>query len=420
LAGIIAQRPTVAAGEKRDRLRSLYICYLSLEDPLVETQVVAYLEGLAQRGHVIHLLTFDGKLSPARRSELQEALRARGITWHSRRYHKRLSLAATVYDALAGAVTAALLVRRHRLNALHARNHVPGVMAMIVRRFSGCRLIFDLRGLMAEEYADAGRWRRGGLAYRITKRAEHAAIARADAMVVLTRRVRAHLFGATRPDWLEVIPCCADVERLAAAAGERERTRAELGVADRPVLIYVGKFGGWYMEREMVDFFATALETIPGLVFLVLTQEDPGAIRAEFDRAGVPPSDYLVRSVPAAEVGRYLAASDLGISLIRPCLSKISSSPTKIGEYLVAGLPVVSSAGIGDVDELLADGAGVLVERFGVEHYRAGAEAALALMNNGSTAELCREVAERELSLAKIGIPRYDELYRRVANGERS
>jgi hypothetical protein len=35
-------------------LRALYICYLSLEDPLVETHVVAYLEGLARRGHTIH------------------------------------------------------------------------------------------------------------------------------------------------------------------------------------------------------------------------------------------------------------------------------------------------------------------------------------------------------------------------------
>ena len=29
-------------------------------------------------------------------------------------------------------------------------------------------MIFDLRGLMAEEYVDAGRWRRGGLPYRLT------------------------------------------------------------------------------------------------------------------------------------------------------------------------------------------------------------------------------------------------------------
>ena len=50
------------AGERSSMagsLRSLYVCYLSLDDPLVDTQVVAYLEGLARRGHTIHLLTFE-------------------------------------------------------------------------------------------------------------------------------------------------------------------------------------------------------------------------------------------------------------------------------------------------------------------------------------------------------------------------
>jgi len=37
----------------------LYVCYLSLEDPLVHSQVVAYLAGLAERGHTVHLLTFE-------------------------------------------------------------------------------------------------------------------------------------------------------------------------------------------------------------------------------------------------------------------------------------------------------------------------------------------------------------------------
>ena len=106
-------------------LHSLYVCYLSLEDPLVETQVVAYLEGLAAHGHTIHLLTFEPTLDPARRRELAADLGRRGIAWHSLRYHKRPSLPATIYDALAGALAAARLVRRHRLDAVHARSHVP-------------------------------------------------------------------------------------------------------------------------------------------------------------------------------------------------------------------------------------------------------------------------------------------------------
>ncbi len=150
-------------------LRSLYICYLSLEDPLVHTQVLAYLSGLVDAGHTVHLLTYDPPLDAARRRQIDDSMRESGIGWHSLRYHKRPSLPATVYDALAGAVVAARIVRRHGLTALHARNHVPLATALIARRLTGSRLIFDIRGLMAEEYADAGRWKEGGIPYRLTQ-----------------------------------------------------------------------------------------------------------------------------------------------------------------------------------------------------------------------------------------------------------
>lgn len=403
-----------------DSLRCLYICYLSLDDPLVHSQVVAYLEGLAARGHTIHLLTFDTPLAADRREQLRADLERRGITWHSRRYHKRPSLPATVYDTVAGAFTALRIMRRHRLDAAHARNHVPAAMALMVKRLSGCRMIFDLRGLMAEEYVDAGNWKRGGVPYRLTQRVQRAAIRRADAMVMLTDAVRRHLFDGkpvTIP--LSVIPCCADVASLdgsGAAAGTR--VRSELDAGERPILLYVGKFTGWYLHGEMVDFYSAARELEPELLFVVLSQSDHDIIRREFARAGIAASDFRVAQAEPARVAGYLVAADLGVSFVRPCFSKISSSPTKVGEYLAAGLPVVSTAGIGDVDELLeANRVGVLVREVAPDAYEPAARAALELARDPGARERCRAVAREKLSLAHVGIPRYDELYREVAAG---
>lgn len=398
-------------------LKSLYICYLSLEDPLVHSQVVAYLEGLADRGHEVHLLTFEPRLDAERADELAADLAARGITWRSLRYHKRPSLPATAYDALAGALVAVRLIRRHGLGAVHARSHVPAAAGLIARRLTGCRLIFDMRGLMAEEYADAGRWKEGGVPFRITKRVESAAIRAADAMVVLTHAVERYLFdGARTGPPVEVIPCCADLDAIESHRHERSRTRAELEAGERPILIYVGKFTGWYMEREMVDFFATAREAIPDLLFVVVTQADRAPAVAALAAKGIGASDFRITSSGPGEIGRYLAAADAGIALIRPCLSKISSSPTKIGEYLGAGLPVLSGKGIGDVDELLSvNGVGVLLEKFSQPAYEEAARHLSALLADRETSERCRRLAQRELSLQTVGIPRYDRVYRRVA-----
>ena len=82
--------------------------------------------------------------------------------------------------------------------------------------------------------------------------------------MTLTDAVRPHLFGADRRPALEVIPCCADLERLEEQSGAGATPSArELGLGDRRVMVYVGKFTGWYMEREMVDFFAAARRAGP-------------------------------------------------------------------------------------------------------------------------------------------------------------
>jgi glycosyltransferase involved in cell wall biosynthesis len=213
-----------------------------------------------------------------------------------------------------------------------------------------------------------------------------------------------------------VIPCCADVQTITGQADERDAARGDLGAGDRPVLVYVGKFTGWYMEREMVDFYAVARATIPDLLFVVVTQADRAPALAALGARQIDETDFRITSAPPGEIGRYLAAADAGIALIRPCLSKISSSPTKVGEYLGAGLPVISGRGIGDVDQLLsADGVGVLLDEFSVSAYETAASRLSALIADAQTADRCRSVARRELSLREVGVPRYDRVYRRLA-----
>ena len=62
--------------------------------------------------------------------------------------------------------------------------------------------------------------------------------------------------------------------------------RRTLGLGARPVLAYVGKLGGWYMDAEMADFYVAARDAIPGLHFLVVTQADRGAIERRLAEPG--------------------------------------------------------------------------------------------------------------------------------------
>jgi len=403
---------------RSDRLRLLYVCYLTLDDPLAHTQVVAYLAGLAAAGHDVHLLTFEpGRLTRSRRRHWRERMAARGITWHGLRYHKRPSLPATILDTLSAAALIAWWSCRLKLDVVHARAHVPAAMALIARTFSRRppALVFDIRGLMAEEYEEAGRWQPGGLPSRITRAVQRAAIKRADRVVILTERARQGLFDESERAKVHVIPCCADLSQISAGHAARDRVREQLGLDGAKVMVYVGKFPSWSMPSEMAAFFAAASELVDRAHFLILTQSDGGPIVSELERSGVAPGRYTITSAPHDEVGAYLAAGDFAITFIRPAPSTIVQSPTKLGEYLGAGLPVLHSAGIGDLDALMSEQIGVRVDEHSTDAHRAAASAIMSLVEDAGTRERCELAAGRTMSLQTVGIPRYLELYASLA-----
>lgn len=402
-------------------LRSLYICYYPLSEPLVQTQVIAYLNGLAKCGHVIHLLTFESEtLSPGAQRKWRRRLKQQGIIWHHLRYHKRPTLPATAYDVVSGVLAGIKIMRRYRLQAVHARSHVPATMGLILKKLTGCKLIFDIRGLLAEEYVDAGNWQQDGLPFRITKATEKRCIGNSDGIVVLTERVKHQLFGDNISQLVQVIPCCADLTQIADQATHRAAMRTELNLIDKTVVVYVGKFGGWYMQREMVDFFAVAREVIPNLHFLVLSQSEHRLIIEEFMRCGISSDEYSLLQTEPSAIGSYLAAADFALSFIEACPSKAASSPTKNGEYLAAGLPIVCNTGIGDVDTIITENhVGVLVKEFTPSSYRTAAQQVIALNEDNETSQRCRQAAYDNASLQDIGIPRYHFLYSEVAGNRK-
>jgi glycosyltransferase involved in cell wall biosynthesis len=401
-------------------LTTLYICYQSITEPLTHTQVINYLEGLALKGHGVILLTFESSpLTVEHRTDLKQLLAGVGIRWYCLRYHKRPTLPATAWDIVAGARFARALVARHKVDVVHARSHVAAAMAAIVKRTTGIRFIFDVRGLLAEEYVAAGVWRAGGFLFRATKRVERSLMRAADGVVVLTHAAEQLLLGwyadELRDKHMEVIPCCVDFRRFAVMNGDVGTDK----VGTR--FVYVGKLGGWYWNEALCQFFRAALGVLPDASLQIYTQSDHAPLEEQLlneIRAG----KVAISSVAPERLPELLSNAHIALSFVRPSLSKMASSPTKIAEYLAAGLPVISNAGIGDLDALIrgagpgGDGpVGVVVEHCSDDGYKAAALAASRLRFDRDLRARCRRAARRVFDLESVGWFRYERLYRKVA-----
>ncbi|HYG82786.1 MAG TPA: glycosyltransferase [Pyrinomonadaceae bacterium] len=406
--------------------RALFISYNGMLDPLGQSQVIPYLRELSRREGVrFTLLSFER--APAfepegvrERESLRERLAEDGIEWHHLRYHQTPSLPATAYDVFAGVRAARGLVRRNNIEVVHARSHVPATVALSLKKKFGVKLIFDVRGLMAEEYADAGHWREGSFRYRLTKRMERRCFAAADGVVTLTESIwpiiREWPGLRGREVAHEVIPCCADLGRFRFLAEERAARRKELGLGDAFVLVYSGSIGGWYLTEEMADFFAALLKVREDAHFLWLTPGGHDRVHALMKERGVGAGRYTVRASAPRDVASYLSAADAGVAFIKRCFSKLASSPTKTAEYLACGLPVVINAGVGDSDLLITEErVGALVSDFNEDDYGRAASRVLGMLADvGTVRAHTRRVAERLFDVRGLGLERYARLYANV------
>jgi glycosyltransferase involved in cell wall biosynthesis len=302
---------------------------------------------------------------------------------------------------------------------VHARAHIPGAIALALKKTLGTKMIFDLRGLMAEEYVDAGHWREGSIPYRITKTAECHIFAATDAVVTLTERIWPIIkeWDSLRGRDVHhaVVPCCVDLSLFKLSDEERTARRAELRLGDKFTIVYSGSLDGWYLTEQMSDFFANFIRRRPDAHSLWLTNGSHDRVKELMSSRNVPVDQFSVLSVPARLVPSYLSAADAGLSFIKPCFSKIASSPTKNAEYLACGLPLIINRGIGDSDALVGEwNAGVLLEEFTEDDYTRVGKLIETMAAEPDVKKKTRAVAERLFDLQTVGVARYAELYERV------
>lgn len=183
----------------------------------------------------------------------------------------------------------------------------------------------------------------------------------------------------------------------------------------REVIVYVGTFGGFYMTKETADFFGAAKKQNQNTFALILTQSKAEMIQPLLDKYGYTEKDFFIQKVSPDEISKYLSAADIGVSFIKPCYSKLSSSPTKNAEYLAYGLPIVGNTGVGDVGELLEENkVGVVLTEFNEKAYIKALNGLEDLLSLNNIQANCRRIAQEEFDLEEVGGESYRNLYKRL------
>jgi glycosyltransferase involved in cell wall biosynthesis len=391
---------------------TLYLTRNGLLEPLGQSQVFAYLRGLA-REHDITLITrekTDDWGNPEAIASAVAACEALGIRWLPRPFRSRPKAIAPAVD-IGGMVRQTLWeVRSGRARLIHARSYIPAAVAWQVWRLTGTPFIFDMRALWPEELITAGRLKRGSIIHRAIVATERACLRDAAAVVSLTHAAVDHLRQVYPRELgrqtVVVIPTCADLDRFSPAPIRKTGPR---------VYGCIGTvLSGWFRTDWLAALFAVARRRDPSAQFEVITRDDPQEVRRAIDPAGALGARMRIAARRPQEMPDAVRGHDVSVMFFTDGLSKLGSSPTRMGEILGCGLPVIAN-GVGDVGRILTEHrVGVLAFGPADADMVAALDALDALAADPALPSRCRAAAQAVFSL-EGGVSEYISLYRSIA-----
>jgi len=363
-------------------------------------------EGLARRGHEVHVITYHVGDDPGdvpfrihRTPELSTYRRlAPGPT-----YQKLF-----VLDVLL-AVKLRHVLREYDIELIHAHHYEGFLTALIANRGIGLPLIFDSHAFLETELPFYGLGLAKGIKRRIGMKLDRSVPGLATHVIATSAAMRERLLADRRiaPENVTVVAGGVDIGRFAESAG----TRSEVGRADDPhVLIYAGNLAAFQGVDLMLKAFAIICEHRQDVRLKLVTNSSTAKHEQLARGLGIHDRIDFV-DVAFEQLPAHLRSATVAVN---PRV-QLDGYPQKLLNYMAAALPIVSFAGSG---ALLDDGkTGLLVPNGDVAALARSIE---SLLDDPARAQYLGENAFRKVQSEfswEAGVEIIEGVYDRLVTG---
>lgn len=365
-----------------------YITIDSLSEGVGSSQVTPLISRLSSAGLKINLISFE-KQSPT--SELTQYFQSLGVEWNSRPFGS---------NGLVGGVDRLNKLRSDipKTNLVHARSDIPAVAGIAAHQGP---VLWDVRSLWADQKIMIQKNLMHSALYRVYRGLESIAAKNSLGMSTLTSAVVPILEGRhkTLPKIRTVVPTAVDLNLFALNSNFPKHPAA--------------LFSGTYNDYYDLDLSAQFIEELRKQIKIDVHWARPH----ESNKAAIGVGESQVIPSTQREMPRLIPNYSFGVSVCKldagPSLT--AAMPTKIGEFLACGRPIVVNKGLGDMDAFLSEfDAGVILDGT-PSNLAESATKLISLISDPETPNRCRALAEKYFSM-DIGARKYLELYSKMLN----
>ena len=278
------------------------------------------------------------------------------ILWHKSYWHSgKFKFVKKVFDFVWSIVISIILILKFKPAAIYSEAFPGAIMGHYLARLFGLPHMIHSFEPHTEYMVEAGVWTEKSWEAKLLRRYEKKIALRAKYIFTATAGMINRLKMLNTSAEIYRVPSCVDLSIFKFSEIHRIKVRNELEYQEEDqVIVYLGKFGGMYMEQEIFEFFQVCCRSSVNFKFLILTVEDHKLVANHIKEFNLDPNLFHIRTLQRKDIHKYLSAADFGFVPVRQNPGKRFCSPIKDGEYWACGLPILIFDGISD-DYLLAE-----------------------------------------------------------------
>lgn len=401
----------------------LILTYWSYRDALVQTYTLPYLRIIKKyipENSKIFFVTFEQphlRFTPQKKIRQKEILLKEKIHWLAFKYSRFGFLAAIKF--FFSFLLLVIICRWRKIATIHCWCMPAGILGYLLSKFTGIPLILDSYEPHAEAMVENGTWKKNSFAFKLLfhfeKKISH------HASVLIAAGSGMEKYAKEKYDVqnkkMYVKPACVDLEIFSNKHSKNEQLLNQLGLKDKIVCVYAGKFGGIYLEKQVFDFFKIAYNYWNEKFHILLLTDSPqDKIYSLAKQSGLNPEISTVKFVSHKDIASYLGLGDFAINPVKSVPTKKYCTSIKDGEYWAMGLPVVITKDISDDSKIIEENnIGAVLYNLDKENYLSAVEKIDAILNSPSLQKKKDEIRNIAKKFRGFGVAEniYQEIYQK-------
>jgi len=391
----------------------LYISYDGIMEPLGYSQVLKYLENLSI-DFDITLISYEKSSSRTINKDflqMKQYCIGKKINWEPKKYHQGLFLISHLINITSIFFSPFFQMVKNRHRIIHIRSYMPGLGILFLKTLFDFKFIFDIRGFWPDEKVDRLGWSKYSLKYKFFKKLETKLIERADVVVTLTEASKEYIYNKFQKssNAVKVIRTCVDFTEFYI----NKKSLKTFNPSSKLVIGYLGSIDTAYDFNSFLNLIRNLEKRSLKIHLKILSKTTPKIVLNYLKINNLEHLQHEVLFLNRDQLSVEINQFDLLGFALKPSFSLIASMPTKIGESLACGTPIICNNFNKDIEKMIdLDQIGVLYD-FTEDLKQEDYEKIISIIKDKSTPDRCHEFSKKYFSL-NLGVNKYCEIYKNL------